>query len=51
MVKVLKDGTRETAAQGITIQVAYDYKDHKSIPILEQWRKQLVAFEQNSDLQ
>ena len=50
LVKVLKDGTRQVAAQGITIQVAYDYQEHQSIALLEQWKQMLVAFEQNPEL-
>jgi len=50
MVKVLANGERSIAATGTTIQVAYDYTEHKSVPILEQWKQFLVDFEQNSEL-
>ena len=50
MVKVLANGERSIAATGTTIQVAYDYTEHKSVPLLEQWKQFLVDFEQNPEL-
>lgn len=50
MVKVLTNGERSTAATGTTIQVAYDYINHKSVPLLEPWKKFLVEYEQNPEL-
>ena len=50
MVKVLANGERSIAATGTTVQVAYDYIEHKSVPLLEQWKQFLVDFEQNPEL-
>ncbi len=32
-------------AEGKTVQVAYDYHDKKTIPLLESWREAILEFE------
>src|SRR5690606_33634321 len=50
MVKVLPDGSQQTACTAATVMVAYDYKGHHSISLLEQWKKTIVSFENNPEL-
>jgi acyl-CoA thioester hydrolase len=40
----------EEAATGRTVQVAYDYATGKSIPVPDEWRARVRAFEGNPDL-
>jgi acyl-CoA thioester hydrolase len=35
----------EELARGSTINVAYDYHDRKTIPLPENWRKAITAFD------
>jgi acyl-CoA thioester hydrolase len=39
----------EEVATGRTVQVAYDYHTHQSIPIPEDWRKRIEAYESGAD--
>ncbi len=50
MVKVLSDGSQQTACTATTVMVAYDYKEHHSIPLLEQWKNTILSFENNPEL-
>lgn len=46
MEYVVEDATTQAVlATGTTIQVAYDYRQQKSIPIPEPWRKAIGEFE------
>jgi acyl-CoA thioester hydrolase len=40
-----RDGKTEIAATGLIVMVVYDYVAHVTIPIPNEWRKLLIAFE------
>ncbi len=43
--RLFDDVCDETFASGFTVQVAYDYRLGKTIPIPEMWRETIIQFE------
>ena len=42
---IVDTDTKKELAKGEVVIVTYDYKDEKTIPIPEEWRKKITAFE------
>jgi len=43
--QIFAETTREKLVQAETVMVAYDYHTHQSIPVPDQWREKISAYE------
>jgi acyl-CoA thioester hydrolase len=43
--QIFEETTQEKLVHAETVMVAYDYHTHQSIPVLDQWREKICAYE------